>query len=115
MIKELKNCFCISGSQLFINNQGELITYDSRAIAVDKPNGEKKFLVNLTEGNYKYKYKQYKYIYNDNNVYVQLEDSSYICVENPGPNWEDNIYKTLDPLATKEKLIVARKRYLEGA
>jgi hypothetical protein len=115
VLEEIKDCFASRTSRLFISEKGELISINPRSFVVENSDGDTIIYIRFDKSQYKYKYEMYKYIYDGNNVYIKLRDGNYICTENPDTDWENNLYKIRDPLETKNKLIAAKKRYLEGA
>ena len=114
-VSEYLDCYAITAQQLIVDKEGNFLSYNADSFAIDDCLLQKKGLILLLKTEYKNSFKPGNYIYENYNIYIQLENNNYIYVENPGTNVENNLYKIRDPLETKNKLIAAKKRYLEGA
>jgi len=97
-IKEFPKTFSSNAQQLFINENGDIITYfeSSFGFACEDSNGNKKFVIDLTSFlNEKERSYKFNLIYQNNTAYIKLRDGKYIAIKNP----------EIDSKKNKEKLM----------
>ena len=104
-VQEYKDCYAAGAGQLFINDDGEFISYKEKIISIDTKNGDMKASVNFYDSSYKDKLPPSStFIYKNGTVYTYLKDDSLISIPNPGIDNKLNMDKILDEKQTLEML-----------
>jgi len=103
-LKEIFNIYSSKAKQVFAIDKKYFIDYSYNfSFSVDEFDGEKLFLINLSNSEYRNEIYYYpSFIFEKNIVFIYLKNGSIICIPNPGKDNDKNMQKILDNNTTKD-------------